>query len=658
MALEDFTTYTEVDPNSHIGLVGTDHIDFDAWDNEDAYCYRDLGVDHFGDFTHKIDINPVTPGDNAHATPWMVSNDIDDVNGLRAASKTFINIHLIAKAGTAVWFRIHEEYLGVVYTDHYDAADNTWYYLLIKKAGTAFNLGIYSTAELRDAGDATDGDLDNLALTLHADHKFRYVFACNTWNISESIHMDVDIDNLDLQEGEEVTAVVTVGTVASATRILEIDRDSTVITGILATAVRVKEAPRSAAVIVGMVASATRDIVAERTASVITGLVATATRVANFFESAAVIVGLKVAEAIDIGEPAIVRTTSIVDNNTSINRGNPANASGIITSIEIYASAAYPLVGCKVGTFYTTNGNTLKCRDVEDIGNVSGGSKQTFSGLSLAVVAGDYIGIYYSTGGVYVAYTGGSGEWYITGDHCIIDDETTYTLDSGGDSILSLYGTGGVIFASRLAELSRTPAVQVGEVASATRALIIERISSVVVGVVATATKVGENIVNAVVQIGLVASASRVTEISRDAITSVGLLVAAVGYRGASVLAAVTIGIVATASKTLVITRTASVIIGKVATAFGFKGAAITAAVIVGVETTATRTLDISRTASTIVGKAVTATVISVLLIGRSLLIRVTTSPYRSIVVATSQYRLVRVATALYRKIKVFTLGR
>lgn len=140
--------------------------------------------------------------------------------------------------------------------------------------------------------------------------------------------------------------------------------------------------------------------------------------------------------AIDIGVEAIDRPDGASYNTTWVNKGNPANDTGTIDSIEIYA--LNNLVGCKVGIFYTTNGDTLKCRSATTIGAVTAGSKQT-SAVSLTVVAGDYIGIYFTSGDIESTEATGNGKWYQTTDHCVVDDEISYTPTTGD---ISLYGTG------------------------------------------------------------------------------------------------------------------------------------------------------------------------------------------------------------------------
>lgn len=143
--------------------------------------------------------------------------------------------------------------------------------------------------------------------------------------------------------------------------------------------------------------------------------------------------------AIDIGADCIDRGTAGGGGYTYVSKDNPANAGGTITSVDIWAAST--LIGCKVGIFYTTNGNTLKCRDSVVIGDVTAGSKQTFSGLSLSVETGDCIGIYFSPGNMEMDSSGYGGLWYKLGDHMEPGDETTYTF-LGGYAI-SVYGTGG-----------------------------------------------------------------------------------------------------------------------------------------------------------------------------------------------------------------------
>lgn len=143
--------------------------------------------------------------------------------------------------------------------------------------------------------------------------------------------------------------------------------------------------------------------------------------------------------AIDVGAEAIPREYTFSQDYTIVGKDNPANASGTITSVEIWAEST--LGNCKVGIFFLTNGNTLKCRSVAEIGGVISGAKRTIPiDPGIAVVTGDYIGLIFELGTIERDSTGFAGFWYIFSDQCIVDAEAEY-LFLAGDAI-SLKGLG------------------------------------------------------------------------------------------------------------------------------------------------------------------------------------------------------------------------
>ncbi len=133
--------------------------------------------------------------------------------------------------------------------------------------------------------------------------------------------------------------------------------------------------------------------------------------------------------AVDIGAEAIDRGTFTDLNWTEINETNPATASGTITSIDIWANSN--ITGLKVGTFYLTGTNKLKCRDSEAIaGTITAGSKVT-KAVSIAVEIDDYIGFYCDAGRIERDSSGYVSMWVQSGDHADPGDETTYLTNSG-----------------------------------------------------------------------------------------------------------------------------------------------------------------------------------------------------------------------------------
>jgi hypothetical protein len=76
----------------------------------------------------------------------------------------------------------------------YTGTADTWYYLKIVKSGTSLKCYIYSDS-------ARTNLLATLSLTLHEDYHFEYIYASQSENSGLTHHGDIDIENLDLQEG-------------------------------------------------------------------------------------------------------------------------------------------------------------------------------------------------------------------------------------------------------------------------------------------------------------------------------------------------------------------------------------------------------------------------------------------------------------------------
>lgn len=141
---------------------------------------------------------------------------------------------------------------------------------------------------------------------------------------------------------------------------------------------------------------------------------------------------------IDIGSGAIDRNWYGTTGRTYIDVGNPANDTGTITSFEIWAYSNMSNVEC--ATFLVVSGNNLSTRDSEAIGSVTAGSKQTFSGLSMDVATGDYLGFYHSAGLIERDTATGNGYWYASGDYIPCTNQA-FSLVSTTTAI-SLYGEG------------------------------------------------------------------------------------------------------------------------------------------------------------------------------------------------------------------------
>lgn len=151
------------------------------------------------------------------------------------------------------------------------------------------------------------------------------------------------------------------------------------------------------------------------------------------------------ATAIDVGSPATDRASFMeVATHTYIVTENPANLSGRITSVEIWAYSEMTEV--KVAIFEEVDTNTFTARDSQIIGTVSAGSKQTFP-VDLDIQAGFYIGFYAVIGDIETTLSGSI--WGRIGDYteCVgtyfvpIADRT---ISLGGIGISYLWNTKAV----------------------------------------------------------------------------------------------------------------------------------------------------------------------------------------------------------------------
>lgn len=147
---------------------------------------------------------------------------------------------------------------------------------------------------------------------------------------------------------------------------------------------------------------------------------------------------------IDIGSAASNRSTyqaiSWFGNYyTYVERGNVANAAGILNSCEIYMQSTGANI--RVGTF-SASGANLTRRDYEVLGSVTSGSKQTFTGLNITVSANDLIGTTGTDGNIEGDGTGSSVYHAHEGSQNYTFFDTSAHNYSNGNGPISLYGTG------------------------------------------------------------------------------------------------------------------------------------------------------------------------------------------------------------------------
>lgn len=141
---------------------------------------------------------------------------------------------------------------------------------------------------------------------------------------------------------------------------------------------------------------------------------------------------------IDIGGGAnSVGNSTYTAAYTTTDLTNKANASGVLTSFEAYCDTSTH--NFKMGTFTIISTN-INDRDYVTWGDLTGGSKQTYTGDNCDVVTDDYIGAYFDTHNTNLwINSGGSGVYYAAGDKF---GTGNFSGTLNGSYRLTVYATG------------------------------------------------------------------------------------------------------------------------------------------------------------------------------------------------------------------------
>lgn len=142
---------------------------------------------------------------------------------------------------------------------------------------------------------------------------------------------------------------------------------------------------------------------------------------------------------IDIGMTPSDFGQTLPANAMHINLQNPANDTGTIDTFQCYFRANGTNV--KIGCLTHTGSNYLIETDHENLGSVTAGSVQTFSGLNCDVESGDYIGVHADAGGCAYQSSGGIGMWYHTSADYFDGSSHLYTY-IGSQYRIAIYGEG------------------------------------------------------------------------------------------------------------------------------------------------------------------------------------------------------------------------
>ena len=163
MTYEDFTTYTEDDPNSRVSVYKNEIDVVDLARNEVAHVYKDFGTDYFKTFTHKVDAKPVSgeafAGGNVGAGVfWMVYN---------SANRYYILLEFYCPS----YIFLLSSMSDGTHSDYYNGYSyGTMYYFTILRTDTEATAKIYSDS-------ARTNLIDTLTVPVDSGLTFDYLYA-------------------------------------------------------------------------------------------------------------------------------------------------------------------------------------------------------------------------------------------------------------------------------------------------------------------------------------------------------------------------------------------------------------------------------------------------------------------------------------------------
>jgi len=221
MAVEDFSTYTELDGNSRITVTESRVTVAALSGAEDAWVYKDMTAGYFdGDFTHLLTVCMTAGTTDGRVRFWALTNTVDDIAAIVAASGSTLDISFSKEAATQSLV-LNEYDSGSAHSSSYNISLNTVYYLKIVRDEAASPQGTLYCYVYSDSGRSTL--LDTLAVTLTTSKKdFRYLFVALTSNTGHAGRtISGYCENLDLIGGSSGAETPTVITYACSSVIAE-----------------------------------------------------------------------------------------------------------------------------------------------------------------------------------------------------------------------------------------------------------------------------------------------------------------------------------------------------------------------------------------------------------------------------------------------------
>ena len=222
MAKEDFTTYTESDPNSQITKT-TNRVTFTGFQRKDnAYVVKDFGVDFFsGDFSSLITVFvSAHSAVNEIAGVWVMANEgALNLRALWTGNKNAIFLRFEQQAGVTKLAFYEFDVGNFIGGQSFNITLSTIYYIKITRDESVGSFGAAKCFIYTDAARTTL--VATLTVTLNsAKRDYRYLYPLSCWGagtthsitgFTKDLEIETSIANL-LQVSTQAMTVITATT--------------------------------------------------------------------------------------------------------------------------------------------------------------------------------------------------------------------------------------------------------------------------------------------------------------------------------------------------------------------------------------------------------------------------------------------------------------
>lgn len=199
-AIEDFTTYTEVDTVGNRIAVTSNKVTVTAIPrDETCYVYKDYGAGYFkNSWKHRFILNTTVGEQYGWNNPWLICNSVSNAKAKDDAAENWIALRQGSEDGTSPSIRITDWVAGdgtnTDVTANSTLTDGATYYITLQLKGGTLTCYICSNSHYDKGGTL----VDTLTVSSVNSVEYRYIYAACSYNAGTGQAVSGYIQDLDL----------------------------------------------------------------------------------------------------------------------------------------------------------------------------------------------------------------------------------------------------------------------------------------------------------------------------------------------------------------------------------------------------------------------------------------------------------------------------